>query len=135
MGGLDRGGQLARLGDGGGQLGLRLTRELEGDVDAGVGGVVGEEPVEDLGARQGDVAGPVQIGRRVGGRAGDQVLDDQVVLFRVGVLEVGDRVDPDGVGNLPGPLGELLDGGEGLRCEDLAVRRARTTNMMLSFLV
>ena len=41
-----------------------------------------------------------------------QVLDDQVVFDRVGVLEITDRVDPDGVRDLPGGLRQLLDGGQ-----------------------
>ena len=67
---------------------------------------------------------PSQLLRAESVRSRDQVLDNQVVLtFGVGVLKIGQRIDSDGEGNLPGLGGDFLDDSEGLTAEGVVVRR------------
>ena len=51
----------------------------------------------------------------------DQIFDDQVVLDRIGVLEITDRVDPDCERNFPRIGGKPFDGIQRLRGKCLFV--------------
>ena len=52
-----------------------------------------------------------------------QVPHHQLVAVRLGVLEVGERIDAKREGNLPGAGGELLDCRQSIGAEGVAVRR------------
>ena len=74
--------------------------KLDGNVHPRDIGRGRAQPVDDVGLRQGHAPGLDQLGVADGGRVVHQVLDDQVVPVRPGVLEVGHRVDPDREGDL-----------------------------------
>ena len=110
------GGHLRHLGD-------ALSGQVQRHVDAGHVRRRGNEAVDQQGFVQGNLPGFQQgLGRLCGG-VGHQVGHEQVVALGAGVLEVGDRVDTDGIGNLPRLLRQALDGGQHLGGKDLAAGR------------
>ena len=54
-------------------------------------------------------------------RTDDEIVHRKFIALRFRVLEVCQRIDPDGVGYAPGLVGEPLDDRQGLAREDVAV--------------
>ena len=98
-------------------------RVLQHHVDRGDGGVARQQLVaqQRFGQRHGFTLGQ-EVGL-AGLRVFDQVFDDQVVVDRVGVLEVADRIDADREGYLPGLFGQAFDRGQRLLREGGLVGR------------
>ena len=94
-----------------------------GNRDVYAGHVSGrrDEAVHDQRFRQRDRCDPLNVGVGQAGGVLNQILDDQVVTLRPGVLKVGDGVDAAGVRNLPGGVGKLFDGPQRVAREDGAV--------------
>ncbi len=139
--GLDLRLQVSRERDGLRHFHQAFLRVLQHDVHRRDAGIGGHDLVAQQRFGQRHVAAIGEIVSALRGRVADQVLDDQVVLDRVGVLEVADRVDADRVRNLPGGLGELLDRGQrlGVECtsrtrlddeEEIVVLRVRVLQVL-----
>ncbi len=64
-----------------------------------------------------------QLGIRQAFRMANQIRHGQVIAVGLSVLEVGDGVDPDGMGDLPGLFGQFLDDPQSLAGEDVFVLR------------
>ncbi len=100
-----------------------LLRVLQHDVDGRDAAVCRHDLVAQQGFGERHVAARVEKrGIPVGGPL-HEVLDDEVVFLGVGVLEVRHRVHADRVRDLPGSLGQFLDGRQGLAIEGPAVPR------------
>ena len=112
--------EVSREGDGLGHFHQAFLRVLQHDIHRRDAGVGRHDLVAQQRFRQGHVAPFGEVVDAPAGRSADEILDDEIVLGRVGVLEVADGVDADGVGNLPRSLGKFLDGGQRLRVERFA---------------
>ena len=94
--------------------------KMQGDVDAGDVPGGRYEAVDQQRLVQGDVPDFLQGLGRLRRGVGHQVGHEQVVLHGASVLEVGDRVDTDGKGNLPRLLRQVLHRSQHRGGEDLA---------------
>ena len=92
-------------------------REREADGQPGRAPVAGYQLSDQLRLVQGDVADPIEIRVAEGHCILHERGDGQIVLGRLGVEVVGERIDPDGVRRPPRRLGQFLDGGEGFTRE------------------
>ena len=68
-----------------------------------------------------DRAAPLPLGRVHGRAAAEQVFNDQVVADTVGMLEIADRIDADGVRDLPRGFRQLFDGGQRVGRKGVAI--------------
>ena len=115
---LESGGELAGGGHGLGRLVHRLLRHLKSDVDAGRVPLVGDEKVTQSRLLRGDLGDFAEPFRGEIETPFHKIGDDEVVLGGGGVLVVGDGVDAQDVGQLPGFDRKKLDGVEDLGSED-----------------
>ena len=110
----------------GGHLDDRVdARKREQDLDRGNGRTFGRQ------VGSADQLDPVQRrllrpGCLLGGDVGrvlDEVADDHLVALGIGMLEVGDRIDPAHIGQQPGPFGDFADHAQDLGVENFSVFR------------
>ena len=104
-------------------LGEAFLGEVQGDVDAGHVTRGRNEAVDQQGLVQGGLANLLQDFRRLRQGVGHQVGHEQVVADRTGVLEVGDRVDANGKGDLPRLFGQVFHRRQHRGGEDVAAGR------------
>jgi hypothetical protein len=102
-------------------LGVIGAGELKRHHHPGGPGVGRDQAIHQRRFVERDLLDPGQPGLAQVLGALHQSCHGQVVAFGLGVLEVGDRVDPDGMGDLPGLLGQLLDDAQSFASEDLFV--------------
>ena len=90
-------------------LGQTLLGVLQGHIDAGRGGVGGQQATVQQRLTQRQRGFLAERGLREFGAVAYQVTDREVVAVRPAVLKVGNRVDANGVRNLPGLMRDPLD--------------------------
>ena len=114
--GLQRACVLDRLGN----FRKALLRVLQHDVDGRHAAVCRHDLVAQQGFSERDITTRLEERGVAVSSPLHEVLDDEVVLLGVGVLEVRDRVHADRVRDLPGRLGQFLDGRQGLAIKSRA---------------
>ena len=105
------------------RVGALAVRQLDGDIDAGDVAAFGDEALFErgLGERCRAHLGKRLIAERL--RVLGHVADDEIVFLRLRVLEICDRVDPVGVGDLPRRRRQFLDRRQRIAREYVAVTR------------
>ena len=116
-------GQTASKLDGLGYFSESLLRVLQHDVDGRDVTVCGQDLVPQKRFCQGHVTPRFEKTRIPALGITHEVFDNEIVLGRVGVLEVADRIDTNRVRDLPGGLGQFLDGRQRLAIKGRAFLR------------
>ena len=101
-----------------GERGIGVLGQGEVDREPGHAPVVGDQPSGELDRAERDPLHSREVGIRERRRALDQRLDDELVLGRLAVGEVGQGVDAGRPRGLPRRLGQLLERGERLPGEE-----------------